>query len=42
MWEKGGKKAVETFLKKESPIPFGGIILAMTWGMFQNIRRLYG
>lgn len=25
-----GQKAVETFLKKESPIPFGGIILAMT------------
>ena len=27
-----GQKAIETLLKKESPIPFGGIILAMTWG----------
>ena len=29
-----GQKAIETLLKKESPIPFGGIILAMTWFHF--------
>jgi hypothetical protein len=26
-------------LKKESPIPFGGIILAMTWGAFHFVSR---
>ena len=30
------------FLKKESPIPFGGIILAMTWGMFHFVSRGVG
>jgi hypothetical protein len=30
-----GQKAIETLLKKESPISFGGIILAMTWGAIQ-------
>ena len=29
-----GQKAIETLLKKESSIPFGGIILAMTWERF--------
>lgn len=37
-----GQKAVETFLKKESPIPFGGIILAMTWGIFHFVSRGVG
>lgn len=37
-----GQKAVETFLKKESSIPFGGIILAMTWGIFHFISRGVG
>ena len=37
-----GQKAVETFLKKESPIPFGGIILAMTWGVFHFVSRGVG
>ena len=32
-----GQKAIETLLKKESPIPFGGIILAMTWGAFSSL-----
>ena len=31
-----GQKAIETLLKKESPIPFGSIILAVTWGAFHN------
>ena len=35
-----GQKAIETLLKKESLIPFGGIILAMTWGGFSfRIKR---
>ena len=34
-----GQKAIETLLKKESPIPFGGIILAMTWGAFHFVSR---
>lgn len=37
-----GQKAVETFLKRESPIPFGGIILAMTWGIFHFVSRGVG
>ncbi|MDO5151501.1 MAG: hypothetical protein Q4D76_19285 [Oscillospiraceae bacterium] len=37
-----GQKAVETFLKKESSIPFGGIILAMTWGIFHFVSRGVG
>ena len=35
-----GQKALETLLKKEILIPFGGIILAMTWGGFSfRIKR---
>ena len=34
-----GQKAIETLLKKESPIPFGGIILAMTWGAIHFVSR---
>ncbi len=37
-----GQKAVETFLKKESSIPFGGIILAMTWGILHFVSRGVG
>lgn len=37
-----GQKAVETFIKKESSIPFGGIILAMTWGIFHFVSRGVG
>lgn len=37
-----GQKAIETLLKKESPIPFGGIILAMTWGAFHFVSRGVG
>lgn len=37
-----GQKAIETLLKKESLIPFGGIILAMTWGAFHFISRGVG
>ena len=37
-----GQKAIETLLKKESPIPFGGIILAVTWGMFHFVSRGVG
>lgn len=37
-----GQKAVETFLKKESTIPFGGVMLAMTWGMFHFVSRGVG
>ena len=37
-----GQKAIETLLKKESPIPFGGIILAMTWGAMHFVSRGVG
>ena len=37
-----GQKAIETLLKKESLIPFGGIILAMTWGAFHFVSRGVG
>lgn len=37
-----GQKAIEVLLKKESPIPFGGIILAVTWGMFHFVSRGVG
>ena len=37
-----GQKAVETFIKKENSIPFGGIILAMTWGIFHFVSRGVG
>ena len=37
-----GQKAIETLLKKESLIPFGGIILAMTWGAFHFVSRRVG
>lgn len=35
-----GQKAIETLLKKESPIPLGGIILAMTWGAFHFVPEM--
>ncbi len=34
-----GQKAIEILLKKESSIPFGGIILAATWGAFHFVSR---
>lgn len=34
-----GQKALETLLKKESSIPFGGMILAVTWGAFHFVSR---
>ena len=34
-----GQKAIETLLKKDSLIPFGGIILAMTWGRFISYQE---
>ena len=37
-----GQKAIETLLKKENPIPFGGIILALTWGAFHFVSRGVG
>lgn len=37
-----GQKAFETLLKKEIPIPFGGIILAVTWGAFHFVSRGVG
>lgn len=37
-----GQKAMETLLKKESPIPFGGILLAVTWGAFHFVSRGVG
>ncbi len=37
-----GQKAFETLLKKESSIPFGGIILAATWGLFHFVSRGVG
>lgn len=37
-----GQKAFETLLKKESLIPFGGIILAVTWGAFHFVSRGVG
>ncbi len=37
-----GQKALETLLKKESLIPFGGIILAVTWGAFHFVSRGVG
>ncbi len=37
-----GQKAVEALLKKESSVPFGGIILAVTWGIFHFVSRGVG
>ncbi|MBR6402149.1 MAG: hypothetical protein IKS48_02040 [Eubacterium sp.] len=37
-----GQKAIENLLKKESPIPYGGIILAVTWGAFHFVSRGVG
>ena len=37
-----GQKALETLLEKESLIPFGGIILAVTWGAFHFVSRGVG
>lgn len=33
------QKAIETLLKRKSSIPFGGIILAITWGAFHFVSR---
>lgn len=37
-----GQKAFETLLKRESSIPFGGILLAVTWGAFHFLSRGVG
>jgi len=37
-----GQKAIETLMKKESQIPFGGIILSVTWGAFHFVSRGVG
>ena len=37
-----GQTAIETLLKKEILIPFGGIILAMTWGAMHFVSRGVG
>ena len=37
-----GQKALETLLEKESLIPFGGIILAVTWGAIHFVSRGVG
>lgn len=37
-----GQKAFETLLNKTSSIPFGGILLAMTWGIFHFVSRGVG
>ncbi|WP_050635850.1 hypothetical protein [Candidatus Stoquefichus sp. SB1] len=37
-----GQKAIETYLHRESSIPFGGIILALTWGVFHFVSRGVG
>ncbi len=34
-----GQKAFETLLKKKTQIPFGGIVLALTWGAVHFISR---
>lgn len=34
-----GQKAFETLLKRKTQIPFGGIVLAFTWGCFHFISR---
>lgn len=34
-----GQKAFETLLNKESSIPFGGFLLAVTWGAFHFVSR---
>lgn len=37
-----GQKAFECLLKKETNIPFGGIVLALTWGIFHFVSRGVG
>lgn len=37
-----GQKAFESLLKKETTIPLGGIVLAMTWGIFHFVSRGVG
>lgn len=37
-----GQKAFETLIGKSSKIPFGGLVLAFTWGAFHFISRLKG
>ncbi|VYU46172.1 hypothetical protein [Clostridium tertium] len=34
-----GQKAIEVLLKRKSEVPFGGIILALTWGAFHFVSR---
>lgn len=34
-----GQKAIETLIKRGSNIPFGGFILAITWGAFHFVSR---
>jgi hypothetical protein len=34
-----GQKAFETLLKKKIQIPFGGILLALTWGDMHFVSR---
>lgn len=36
------QKAFDIFIKKESSTPFGGIVLALTWGMFHFVSRGVG
>lgn len=37
-----GQKAFEVRINKESSIPFGGIVLALTWGIFHFVSRGVG
>lgn len=37
-----GQKAAETLLGRASPVPFGGILLALTWGAFHFVSRGVG
>ena len=36
------QKSMDGLLGKESPVPFGGIILAATWGVFHFVSRGVG
>lgn len=37
-----GQKSIETLLAKETSVPYGGIILALTWGAFHFVSRGVG
>ena len=37
-----GQKAAESFMNRESSVPFGGILLAFTWGAFHFVSRGVG